>query len=111
MPFLHYGDMTDSTNLIRMMQQIQPNEIYNLAAQSHVGVSFEIPEYTAEVDARDVATAGGDPDLGMEGGAVLSGVDVGTVRPGAGSAADGNHAVLSALALRRGQAVRATGSL
>src|ERR1700716_1457578 len=47
-PFLlHYGDMTDSTNLIRLMQQIRPTEIYNLAAQSHVGVSFESPEYTA----------------------------------------------------------------
>lgn len=47
---LHYGDMTDSTNLIRLVQQIQPDEIYNLAAQSHVKVSFEMPEYTANVD-------------------------------------------------------------
>jgi len=50
-PFLmHYGDMTDSTNLIRLMQQIRPTEIYNLAAQSHVAVSFESPEYTANAD-------------------------------------------------------------
>lgn len=49
--FLHYGDMTDSTNLIRIIQQIQPDEIYNLAAQSHVQVSFETPEYTANADA------------------------------------------------------------
>jgi GDPmannose 4,6-dehydratase len=49
--FLHYGDMTDSTNLIRIVQQCQPNEIYNLAAQSHVQVSFEAPEYTANADA------------------------------------------------------------
>ncbi|WP_085964569.1 GDP-mannose 4,6-dehydratase [Bradyrhizobium sp. ORS 375] len=50
-PFLlHYGDMTDSTNLIRLVQQIRPDEIYNLAAQSHVGVSFESPEYTANAD-------------------------------------------------------------
>jgi len=49
--FLHYGDMTDSTNLIRLMQQIRPAEIYNLAAQSHVAVSFESPEYTANADA------------------------------------------------------------
>ena len=50
-PFLlHYGDMTDSTNLIRLVQQIRPTEIYNLAAQSHVGVSFESPEYTANAD-------------------------------------------------------------
>ncbi|MGQ0457938.1 MAG: GDP-mannose 4,6-dehydratase [Hyphomicrobium sp.] len=48
---LHYGDMTDSTNLIRLMQLIQPDEIYNLAAQSHVAVSFESPEYTANADA------------------------------------------------------------
>src|SRR6186997_2681012 len=51
-PFLlHYGDMTDSTNLTRLMQQVRPTEIYNLAAQSHVGVSFESPEYTANADA------------------------------------------------------------
>jgi GDPmannose 4,6-dehydratase len=49
--FLHYGDLTDSTNLIRLVQQIEPDEIYNLAAQSHVGVSFETPEYTANADA------------------------------------------------------------
>lgn len=48
---LHYGDLTDSTNLIRIVQQVQPDEIYNLAAQSHVQVSFETPEYTADVDA------------------------------------------------------------
>lgn len=49
--FLHYGDMIDSTNLIRIIQEIQPEEIYNLAAQSHVKVSFETPEYTANADA------------------------------------------------------------
>lgn len=48
---LHYGDLTDSTNLIRIVQQTQPDEIYNLGAQSHVAVSFESPEYTADVDA------------------------------------------------------------
>ena len=48
---LHYGDMTDSSNLIRIIQQVQPDEIYNLAAQSHVAVSFEEPEYTANSDA------------------------------------------------------------
>jgi GDPmannose 4,6-dehydratase len=47
---LHYGDMTDSTNLIRLIQEIQPDEIYNLAAMSHVAVSFEIPEYTGNAD-------------------------------------------------------------
>ena len=49
--FLHYGDLTDSLNLTRLIQEIQPDEIYNLAAQSHVAVSFEQPEYTANVDA------------------------------------------------------------
>ena len=48
---LHYGDLTDATNLIRIVQEVQPDEIYNLAAQSHVMVSFETPEYTANVDA------------------------------------------------------------
>ena len=49
--YLHYGDMTDATNLIRLIQEIKPEEIYNLAAQSHVQVSFETPEYTANSDA------------------------------------------------------------
>ena len=49
--FLHYGDMVDSANLIRIIQEVQPDEIYNLAAQSHVQVSFETPEYTADADA------------------------------------------------------------
>ncbi len=48
---LHYGDLTDATNLIRIIQQVQPDEIYNLAAQSHVAVSFETPEYTGNADA------------------------------------------------------------
>jgi len=49
--FMHYGDLTDATNLIRVIQNVQPDEIYNLAAQSHVQVSFETPEYTANSDA------------------------------------------------------------
>ena len=48
---LHYGDLTDSTNLIRIIQDLYPDEIYNLGAQSHVAVSFECPEYTANADA------------------------------------------------------------
>ena len=48
---LHYGDLTDATNLIRLISEIKPDEIYNLAAQSHVMVSFETPEYTANADA------------------------------------------------------------
>ena len=49
--FLHYGDLTDSTNLIRIIKEVMPDEIYNLGAQSHVAVSFESPEYTANSDA------------------------------------------------------------
>lgn len=49
--FMHYGDLTDATNLIRLIQEHQPTEIYNLGAQSHVQVSFETPEYTANADA------------------------------------------------------------
>ena len=49
--FLHYGDLTDSSNLSRLIEKTEPTEIYNLAAQSHVQVSFEVPEYTAETDA------------------------------------------------------------
>ena len=48
--FLHFGDMTDSTNLVRLIQEIQPDEIYNLAAMSHVRVSFDVPEYVADAD-------------------------------------------------------------
>ncbi len=48
---MHYGDLMDATNLIRIVQEVQPDEIYNLAAQSHVAVSFETPEYTANADA------------------------------------------------------------
>ena len=48
---LHYGDMTDSSSLIRIIKEVEPDEIYNLAAQSHVKVSFDVPEYTAETDA------------------------------------------------------------
>ena len=48
---LHYGDLTDTSNLTRILQEVQPDEVYNLGAQSHVAVSFEAPEYTADVDA------------------------------------------------------------
>ena len=105
---LHYGDLTDATNLIRIIQQVQPDEIYNLAAQSHVAVSFETPEYTANADALGTLRMleairilrPGEAD------ALLSGVDLGDVRQGARDAAARNHTVLSALALRRRQALR-----
>ena len=52
--FLHFADTTDSSNLMRIIGEIRPTEVYNLAAQSHVGVSFEVPEYTADCDATGV---------------------------------------------------------
>ena len=48
---MHYGDLTDSLSILKIIKEVQPDEIYNLAAQSHVSVSFEVPEYTANVDA------------------------------------------------------------
>ena len=56
---LHFGDVTDATNIIRVVQEVQPDEIYNLAAQSHVQVSFETPEYTAMAAARIAGTGRG----------------------------------------------------
>ena len=106
--FLHYGDMTDSTNLIRIIQEVQPTEIYNLAAQSHVRVSFETPEYTANADALGTLRL-------LEAIRILRLEEkvrfyqastselYGLV---AGSAAARNDAVLSALALRGGEALR-----
>jgi GDPmannose 4,6-dehydratase len=91
---LHYGDMTDATNLIRIVQDTQPDEIYNLAAQSHVPVSFETPEYTANADGlgtlRLLETI---RILGME------------KRVRFYQASTSDHAVLSALALCGRQAV------
>ena len=52
--YLHHGDLTDSTNLIRIIQEIQPDEIYNLGAQSHVKVSFEVPEYSKETSSKSI---------------------------------------------------------
>ena len=108
--FLHYGDMTDATNLIRVVQQTRPDEIYNLAAQSHVQVSFETAEYTANADAlgalrllealRNFGAANDDP--------FLSGVDFRDVRRFA-AAAKRKHAVSPALALRGGQTLRLLG--
>jgi GDPmannose 4,6-dehydratase len=64
---LHYGDLTDATNLIRVIQEVQPDEIYNLAAQSHVQVSFETPEYTANSDALgDITVARGITFIGAD---------------------------------------------
>ncbi len=87
--FMHYGDLTDATNLIRLVQDVQPTEIYNLAAQSHVQVSFETPEYTANADAfGTLRLLEAIRILELETDAVLSGIDVRAVRQGAGNAAD-----------------------
>ena len=76
--YLHYGDVTDATNLIRIVQETRPDEIYNLAAQSHVQVSFETPEYTANADARgDVAAPRSDPySRSRKEHSVLSGINL-----------------------------------
>lgn len=94
---LHYGDMTDSSSLIRIIQLVQPDEIYNLAAQSHVKVSFDVPEYTADSDAvgtlrlleavRILGLEKKDPDI--------PGFDFGIIRFGTGSTAKRNHPLLS----------------
>ncbi len=109
---LHYGDMTDSTNLIRIVQETQPDEIYNLAAQSHVRVSFETPEYTANAD--------GIGTLRLLEAIRLLGLTKKTrfyqastseaLRQGSGSAAERDDAVLSALAPTRLPSSMPTGS-
>ncbi len=109
---LHYGDLTDATNLIRIVQQVQPDEIYNLGAQSHVAVSFETPEYTANADARRHAAhprGHSHPEAG-EAHALLPGVDLRDVRPRPAGSADGDHAVLSALARMASPSCTPTGS-
>ena len=105
---LHYGDMTDSSSLIHIVEKVQPDEIYNLAAQSHVQVSFEEPEYTADSDALGaLRLLEAIRILGLEKKTqVLPGQHLGAVRPGAGDAAARDHALLPALALRRRQALR-----
>ena len=71
--FLHYGDLTDTSNLLRIIQEIKPDEIYNLGAQSHVAVSFESPEYTANSDAiGTLRILEAIKNLGLEKNKVLS---------------------------------------
>lgn len=95
---LHYGDMTDSSSLIRIIQQVQPDEIYNLAAQSHVKVSFDVPEYTAETDAIGTLRMARSCTHSRSGkeNQDISGIYLGTVRQGAGSAAEGDYPFLPA---------------
>ena len=100
---LHYADMTDSTSLIRVISEVQPDEIYNLAAQSHVAVSFEEPEYTADSDALGaLRILEVNPNSGTgKKVSILPGVDIRALRIGSGNSAEGNHAVLPAFSLRR----------
>ena len=105
---LHYGDLNDSTNLIRIVQEIQPDEIYNLGAMSHVKVSFDTPEYTANADGIGTLRLAGShsysgpyqEDANLPGQLPRS--LYGLVQAGAPKR---NHAVLPAFALRCGQDV------
>ena len=99
--FLHHGDMTDSSSLIRVIQQTKPNEIYNLAAQSHVQVSFEEPEYTADSDALGaLRLLEAIRILNLEEkNQVLSGIYFRAIRNGPGSPPKRSHTVLSAVSL------------
>lgn len=104
---LHYGDMTDSSSLIRIIQQVQPDEIYNLAAQSHVKVSFDVPEYTAEADALGtLRMLEAVRILGLEKQTRISGFHFRTLRKSTGSAAKRNDSVLSAFSVWSSQAIR-----
>lgn len=104
---LHYGDMTDSSSLIRIIQQVQPDEIYNLAAQSHVKVSFDVPEYTAEADAvGTLRMLEAVRILGLEKkNENLSGFDFRTVRSGAGGTTERDNPVLPTQSIWCGQAI------
>ncbi len=92
---LHYGDLTDSSSLIRIIQEVQPDEIYNLAAQSHVKVSFDVPEYTADADA---SSRKKDQNI--------SGVHFGVIRIGSRSPAERNNTVLSPFSVRCSETIR-----
>ena len=105
---LHYGDLTDSSSLIRIIQEVQPDEIYNLAAQSHVKVSFDVPEYTADADAIGTLRM-------LEAVRILhlekkdqniSGVHFGVIRIGSRSPAERNNTVLSPFSVRCSETIR-----
>jgi NAD(P)-dependent dehydrogenase (short-subunit alcohol dehydrogenase family) len=105
---LHYGDLTDSESLIRLIREIKPTEIYNLGAQSHVKVSFDVPEYTADCDATGVLRIlEAVHFLGMEKNLPhLPGFDIGALWPCAGSSAKRDDAILPPFPLCRGKNVR-----
>jgi len=98
---LHYGDLTDSTNLIRIIQETQPDEIYNLAAMSHVKVSFDTPEYTANADGiGTLRILEAVRLLGLtQKNKNLSGLHFRIIRTCSGGAPTGNHSVLPQVSL------------
>ena len=104
---LHYGDLTDSSSLVHIVQKVQPDEVYNLGAQSHVAVSFEQPEYTADVDAMGtLRLLEAIRILGLEKKTRFYQASTSELYwLGAAGSADREDAVLSALALRSGQAL------
>jgi GDPmannose 4,6-dehydratase len=92
--FLHYGDLADSVQMVKLLYELQPDEIYNLGAQSHVRVSFDIPEYTGDVDGlgcQRILEAIREAGL-VKKVPLLPGLLLRDVRQGAGGAADGDHA-------------------
>ena len=104
---LHYGDLTDSLNLTRIIGEVQPDEIYNLAAMSHVKVSFDTPEDTANADGRSIAYPRGGPfaELDPED-AYLPGIYIRVVWLGARGAAEGDYSFLSEKPLCGSETIR-----
>jgi GDPmannose 4,6-dehydratase len=101
---LHYGDLSDSTNIIRIIQEVQPDEIYNLGAMSHVKVSFDEPEYTAQVDGIGtlrILEAIRLLGLIKKKDQSVPSVHFGTLRPSTGSSAIGDDSLLPPFSLRR----------
>ena len=103
---LHWGDMTDSSSLIRIIQSVQPDEIYNLAAQSHVKVSFDVPEYTAEADAvGTLRMLEAVRILGLEKKTKIYQASTRNFRTGAGSSSERDYSFLSPFSIRSSQAI------
>ena len=104
---LHYGDLSDTSNLVRIIQETQPDELYNLAAQSHVAVSFEAPEYTADVDAMGtLRLLEAIRILGMEKkNTFLPSIDIRAIWSSARNPTKRNYAILSTQPVCRGQAL------
>jgi GDPmannose 4,6-dehydratase len=99
--YLHYGDLSDSSNLTRIIKETNPDEIYNLAAQSHVAVSFEAPEYTADVDALGtLRILEAIRFLGMKEDTFLSSFNFRIIRFSSRDSTERNHTFLSSVSLR-----------